>query len=126
MTPKKQPPQRVLAGASSAASAQGPTTDQRREQREKVSQPVVVSGLSAPGQRFDTAATTHDISRYGMSLLLPAPLPLDTAVLIENPATGVRMLYRVVRVEQVGAEAYWVGFEAPDPSPRFWEKPSKQ
>lgn len=115
----------MSTGSRPTTSAQALTTDQRREERKKVSQPVVVSGLSAPGQRFDKTAETHDISRYGMSLLLPAPLPVEMAVLIENPATGVRTLYRVVRVEQVGEGAYWVGFEAPDPSPRFWDKPTK-
>lgn len=115
----------MSTGSRPTTSAQALTSDQRREERKKVSRPVVVSGLSAPGQRFDKAAKTHDISRYGMSLLLPTPLPVETAVLIENPATGVRTLYRVVRVEQVGEGAYWVGFEAPDPSPRFWDKPTK-
>lgn len=94
--------------------------DQRRELRRKLAQPVVVRGLLRPGQRFDKATRSRDASLRGMSLLLPMPLSLDTAVLVENPATGVRTLYRVARVERLGKGAYEVGFEAPDPNPRFW------
>lgn len=98
--------------------------DQRRESRKRLAEDVVVRGLFAPGQRFDQKARARNVSLRGMSLLLPMPLPLDTAVLAENPATGLRTLYRVVHVKRMSKGVYSVGFEAPDPHPRFWLKRS--
>lgn len=100
--------------------------ERRRELREKTTQQVVVRGLAAPGERFDHPTRAKDASLRGMALLLPMPLPLETPVLAENPATGVRTLYRVVYVEALGEGTYRIGLEAPDPHPRFWSKPAKK
>ncbi|MFQ5926323.1 MAG: hypothetical protein ACE5MH_02690 [Terriglobia bacterium] len=86
----------------------------------------MVRGLAAPGERFDYPTSTRDASLRRMSLLLPTPVPLDTAVMAENSVTGVRTLYRVVYVERLGESAYRIGLEAPDPHPRFWSKPAKK
>ncbi|MBI4462141.1 MAG: PilZ domain-containing protein [Acidobacteria bacterium] len=100
--------------------------EERREPRRTTAQEVVVRGLSDAGERFDQSAKAQDFSLRGMSLLLPMPLPLDRAVLAENPATGMRTLYRVVHVEQLGEGVYRIGFEAPDPHPYFWLPPTKE
>lgn len=96
------------------------STDERREPRRKADAEVVVRGLAAPGARFDQPASTENVSLRGMSLILPILLPLDTPVLVENPTTGVRTLYRVIHVEKLPDGLYRIGFEAPQPHPRFW------
>lgn len=110
----------------SRKTARTATSEQRREPRRRTAQPVVVRGLLKPGERFDQPGRSKDASLRGMSLLLPIPLAVDSPVLVENPTTGVRTLYRVVRVEPRGKGVYAVGFEAPDPHPRFWSKSPKK
>lgn len=120
MTQRRRPTRRWRPPTTSALG------EERRELRQKTSQEVVVRGLSNAGERFDQPARAQDFSLRGMSLLLPMPLPLDATVLAENPATGMRALYRVVHVEQVEEGLYRAGFETPDPHPYFWLPPTKK
>lgn len=101
---------------------QSPRTalDKRHLSRQAAAVPVLVSGLLGRGTRFDERTTTLDVSERGASLHLNTRLSQGTTVMVENLATGERLLFRVVRVAEHQRGGYEIGLEAPEPPPHFW------
>lgn len=94
--------------------------NQRPRSRQAAAVPVLVSGLLGRGTRFDERTTTLEVSERGASLHLNIRLPPGAAVMVENLATGERLLFRVVRADEHGRGGYEIGLEAPEPPPNFW------
>ena len=94
--------------------------DNRQVTRQAAVVPVLVSGLLGRGTRFDERTTTLNVSERGASLHLNTRLAQGTAVMVENLATGERLLFRVVRVDEHQRGGYEIGLEAPEPPANFW------
>lgn len=92
----------------------------RQVRRQGTSVPVLVSGLLGRGTRFDERTTTMDVSERGACLRLQTRLSLGSAVMVENLATGERLLFRVARVDEHSHGGFEIGLEAPDPPSNFW------
>lgn len=81
--------------------------DRRREKRDRVDEPVLVTILS-DGQSVPIQARVLDMSGKGLKIGFPQPVKVGAPIKIERP--GELWLGEVIYVRQ-GAEGYQIGIE---------------
>lgn len=88
----------------------------RRSKRVPLSVPVVITGRSAEGARFETSGETLDVNEHGARLRTLEPLPMGARlrVAIVNPYR-----WRAARVVRCEADPHECGVELEKPG-EFW------
>lgn len=81
--------------------------ERRREQREQVDEPVLVTVLSG-GQPAAIQGRILNLSGRGLKIALPGPAPIGAAIKIERP--GEMWLGEVIYVRQGAGECH-IGIE---------------
>ena len=105
-----------------APSARGTVTrtptaeERRRSQRVLVRMPVVIHVAGKPA----LSGNTHTVSAGGAMVILKEALSEGTKVVVENPATKMKVEAKVVRPPQMNQEGSLVPVEFATPSPTFW------
>jgi PilZ domain len=119
MTPNAPGTPAIKTGTARARQApltRTPTAEERRRsQRVLVRMPVTihVGGKQLTGN-------THTVSAGGAMVIIKEGLPEGTKVVVENPATKMKVDAKVVRPPQMNQEGSMVPVEFVTPSPTFW------
>jgi hypothetical protein len=96
------------------------TSNRRRSQRVALQVALLLSVLTADGNRKQARALTQVVNAHGGLLESSLTVPVNQEIVLINLTTGKEARCRVVRTEQLSSEVAAMAFEFKQPTAQFW------
>lgn len=94
--------------------------NRRRSERVMLHMAVHVLAENEERRQIRVEAKTLVVNAHGGLMEMKEHLHVGQSFLLTNPAIGLEISCRVVRVDETGLEHFRIAFEFDRPAPKFW------
>ena len=96
-------------------------TGRRRSMRVLLSVPILVTGTTRDGKKFEEETRTLVVNAHGALITLSAPLKSEQKITVAHKLTQESRECRIVYMGNSQAGKTQMGIEFTKPSPAFWQ-----